>query len=117
MKLLFATESFRNECNNQEQLVKRYGANRARLVRQRLDELFNAEVLEDVRSLPHVAIHAFADGAGELAVEVGAPHWLTFRPEAAGEGAVPAPGDWKKVDCIRILGLVKADEKRSPKPV
>lgn len=122
MKLLFATEAFRNECNNQDLLVRRYGAQRARLVRQRLDELFNAEVLEDVRSLPHVSIHLLKDregpeGAGGLGVEVGAPHWLAFRPEPSAADADFFPGDWKKVDCIRILGLVRADEKSSPKPI
>lgn len=117
MKLLFATEAFRNECNNQDRLVRSYGAHRARLIRQRLDELFNAEVLEDVRSLPHVAIHEVAEGGGGLAVEVGAPLWLAFRPEPSFAEAAFDPGNWKKVDCIRVLGLVRADEKRSPKPV
>jgi hypothetical protein len=112
MNLLFSTETFRAECNNQDRLVKSHGVVRARLIRQRLDELFNAEVLEDIRSLPHVSVHALENG--NLAVEVGRPHWLAFRPEPA---MASASGSWKKVDSIVILGIVEADEKRSPKPV
>jgi hypothetical protein len=112
MNLLFDTENFRNECNNQDRLVRGYGVVRARLIRQRLDELFNAEVLEDIRSLPHVAVHSLEDG--NLAVEVGRPWWLAFRPEREGPTST---GPWKKVDSITILGIVEADEKSSPKPV
>jgi hypothetical protein len=112
MNLLFDTENFRNECNNQDRLVRRYGVVRARLIRQRLDELFNAEVLEDIRSLPHVAVHALVEG--DLAVEVGKPMWLAFRPEPGGNHSAQG---WKKIDSITILGVVEADEKRSPKPV
>lgn len=114
MNLLFATESFRNECNNQEQLVKKYGAVRARLIRQRLDELFNAEVLDDMRSLPHVSIQTLHGGSSDLAVEVGSPYWLVFRPETLDGGRESASAEWKKVDSIRILDLIKADEQRIP---
>lgn len=116
MNLIFATEEFRNECNNQERLVRKYGAERARLVRQRLDEFFNAEVLEDVRSLPHLALHAFPGNPSDLAVDVGAPYWLTFRSGASGK--TPAiPRDWNKVDSIIILDIIKADEQSGPKPI
>jgi hypothetical protein len=117
MQLTFATEAFRNECNNQDLLVKRHGAVMARLIRQRLDELYNSESLADLLSLPHVAVHAWPDSPADLAVEIVRPHWLVFRPEpASGEGK-PGAGKWKKVDSIRITGLMRADEKRSPKPI
>lgn len=115
MKLLFATEAFRTECNNQEMLVKRYGGQRARLIRQRLDELFNADILEDMRSLPHVAIHALADG--DLGVDVGKPYWLAFRPYGSQPGEPAGAEGWKKIDSIQILGLVRTDAENNPKPV
>lgn len=115
MKLLFATEAFRTECNNQEMLVKRYGGQRARLIRQRLDELFNADVLEDMRSLPHVAIHALS--GGDLGVDVGKPYWLAFRPYPEQSGVAPAAEGWKKIDSIQILGLARTDAENSPKPI
>ena len=103
MKIVFANDALRNECNNQDILIKRHGANTARLVRQRLDELFNAEVLADMRSMPHVT---FLEGAGSaLALEVGLRLHLVFRPAHAegGDGA----WDWKKVDSIVVMGLVR----------
>jgi hypothetical protein len=112
MKILFATEALKNECNNQDLLVRRLGAHRARLLRQRLDELFNAEVLADIRSLPHVGISGQAQGGGDLALDLGAPCKLVFRPA----GPVPADGvwDWNKIDSINILALRGADAKFNP---
>jgi hypothetical protein len=106
MKIVFATERLKNECNNQELLVNLYGAERARLLRQRLDELFNAEVLEDMRSLPHVAI-AGAPPESDLAVDLGARFSLVFRP---ADGSDPG-GDWRNVDSILILGIRKHHAK------
>jgi hypothetical protein len=103
MKIVFATEALRNECNNQEQLIKRHGANSARLVRQRLDELFNAEVLADMRSMPHVTLIAGEGSA--LALEVGLRLHLVFRP-AMPPGA-DGEWDWKKVDSLVVMGLVR----------
>ncbi len=108
MRIVFATEALKNECNNQELLVKRLGANRARMLRQRLDELFNADVLADIRSFPHIGISA-PQGDGDLSLDLGAPCRLVFRPEA------PYPGnggwDWNKIDSIIIVALRGTDAK------
>jgi len=117
MQLTFATEAFRTECNNQDLLVKRHGAARARLIRQRLDELYNSESIGDLFSLPHVAVHAWPDSTAGLAVEIDPPYWLVFSPETAAGGGDSGAGKWKKVDSIRITGLMRADEKRSPEPI
>lgn len=112
MKIVFANEALRNECNNQELLKKRLGPNRARVLRQRLDELFNADVLADVRSLPHVGISGPAAGGGDLALDLGHPCKLLFRPLA------PAPQDgawdWNKIDSIVIVALRGSDGKPNP---
>jgi hypothetical protein len=112
MKIVFANEELRNDCNNQELLIKRYGANRARIMRQRLDELYNAEVLEDMRAMPHVSI-AVRPAGPDLELDLGGPYSLVFRPH----GAAPDDNgnwDWKRIDSIIILGLRKTDAK--PKP-
>lgn len=117
MQLIFATEALRNECNNQELLVKRHGAVMARLMRQRLDELYNSESLADLLSLPHVAVHALPDSPGDLAVEIGRPYWLVFRPEPPSAAHDHGAGKWNKIDSVRITGLMRADGKRSPEPI
>jgi plasmid maintenance system killer protein len=113
MKIVFANENLRKDCNNQDLLVKRYGAEIARLLRQRLDELFNAEVLEDMRSLPHVSISASLQGGPDLSLEVGAQYRLAFRPYPHSKFSNGGM-DWNKIDSIFILGLFKHDA--DPKP-
>jgi hypothetical protein len=109
MKIVFATEALKNECNNQDLLVKRLGANRARVLRQRLDEFFNAEVLADIRSFPHIGISAAPDGGADLVLDLGHPCKLLFRP------AGPHPGnggwDWNKIDSIIVVALRGSDAK------
>ena|SRR6185436_14679179 len=105
MRIVFASDALRDECNNQDLLVKRLGADRARLVRQRLDELFNAEVLADMRAMPHVS---FLDDApqGALAIDVGNPYRIVFQPARPAEA--DGGWDWRKVDSIRILALTRS---------
>lgn len=112
MDILFDNEELRNECNNLELLAKSYGPARAKLIRQRLDEMFNAGVLEDLRSMPHVGIAAAGPAQEpELAMDVGAPYQLIFRP---ADGASNGIREWKKIDSVIILGLRKHHAK--PKP-
>jgi hypothetical protein len=113
MKIVFANENLRKDCNNQNLLVKRYGAERARVLRQRLDELFNAEVLEDMRSLPHVSISVSAQGGPDLFLDFGAPYRLVFRPHPSSKFSNSGM-DWNKIDSIFILGLFK--QNAEPKP-
>ncbi|MDB5049570.1 MAG: putative killer suppression protein HigA [Fibrobacteres bacterium] len=113
MKIVFANEDLRNECNNQDLLVKRYGAELARLLRQRLDELFNAEVLEDMRSLPHVSISGSVQGGPDLSLDLGGPYRLVFRPYPHAKFSNGGM-DWNKIDSIFILGLFK--QNAEPKP-
>jgi proteic killer suppression protein len=107
MKILFANEALKKECNNQEMLIKRLGPYRAKLLRQRLDELFSADVLADIRSLPHVGISVPPPGGTDLALDLGHPCRLMFRPA----GLPPGDGvwDWNKIDSIIILALRGTD--------
>lgn len=108
MKIVFANEALKNECNNQDLLIKRLGASRARVLRQRLDELFNAEVLADIRSFPQIGISA-PNGGSDMALDLGHPYKLLFRPA----GANPGDGvwDWNKIDSIIIVALRGTDAK------
>lgn len=112
MKILFANPTLEKECNNQELLVKRLGAHRARVLRQRLDELFNADVMADVRSLPHLGISGPPRSGTDLALDLGSPYKLVFRPvvSAAGDGG----WDWNKTDSIVIVALRGSNAKYNP---
>ena len=52
MKIRFSSEKFGKICNRQELLVRKYGAERAKRICRRLDELDAAATLEDFRFLP-----------------------------------------------------------------
>lgn len=110
MKIVFESEVLRTECNNQELLVKRYGSNLAQLLRQRLDELFNAEFLEDMRSMPHVSITNLHGVPGDLALEIGPAHRLVFRPHPFDSDR-SGPSDWNKINSLIILGVRENDAK------
>ncbi len=103
MKIIFATESLRNECNNQEALVKRLGPVRARILRQRLDELFNAESLGEIRSLPQLGLSRPPRSGDDLSFDLGDSFRLVIRP--VGPAALDGDRGWNKVDSILILSL------------
>ena len=52
MVILFKTAKLKKECNNENLMVRRFGAARARLLKRRLTELAAATTLEDLRNLP-----------------------------------------------------------------
>jgi hypothetical protein len=104
MNIVFDNDELRLECNNQELLRKRYGGELAKVLRLRLDELFNAQSLDEMRSLPHIGISGPALANGILQLDLTGAHRLAFRAHPAskyGHGGL----DWKKIDSILILGL------------
>ncbi|MEO7427351.1 MAG: killer suppression protein [Fibrobacteria bacterium] len=104
MKLVFTSDELMQECNNQKLLHKRYGGELAKALRLRLDELFNAQSLEEMRSLPHIVISGSPRDKGPLRLDLTGVHQLTFRPHPVpkiGHGGM----DWKKIDSILILGI------------
>lgn len=113
MKILFDNEALRNDCNNLDLLVKRFGEKRARLLRRRLDDFFTAESMEDLLALPHVSITGNPEGPGNLALDLGCPFRLLFRlirPPRHESGG----GDWKKIDSMIILGISQENGKFVP---
>ena len=52
LDITFASNKFEKECNSQRLLVRQQGADRAKRIRRRLDDLRAADCLEDMRPLP-----------------------------------------------------------------
>jgi len=102
---LFQDRKLEKACNDQSQLVRRYGPLRAKLLRRRLDEFRAAETLEVVRSLPQVRCHELkGNREGALSVDLDHPYRLIFEP---ANNPIPRKSDsgldWTKVTAIRIL--------------
>jgi proteic killer suppression protein len=68
--ILFRDQKLAKVCNNERQLIRKYGAERAKLLRRRLDELRAAENLNILCTLPQVRCHELkGNRKGTLAVD------------------------------------------------
>ena len=106
MDIEFRTEKLRKTCNDLRLLTKTYGADRAKKIRQRLDELRDARTLADMRFLPAARCHELAgERSGQLAVDISHPYRVVFSPidptEREGGGL-----DWERVTAITVEEIV-----------
>jgi plasmid maintenance system killer protein len=105
--ILFQDRKLEKVCNNQSLLIRKYGPERAKLLRRRLDEFRAADNLEVLRSLPQVRCHELkGNREGTLAVDLGHPYRLIFEP---ANNPIPRKSDggldWTKVTAIRVLAV------------
>ena len=106
MDIVFKDQKFETQCNNQRILQKQHGKIRAKRIRQRLDNLRAANVLEDMRNLPGRCHELREDRAGQLSLDLDHPYRLIFEPADNPIPIKPDGGiDWKKVTAITIIGV------------
>ena len=107
MDIIFLDESLRETVNNTRRLKRKYGSRRAKLIRRRVDDLWAAVTLEDVRGLPGRCHELRHDRTGQLAIDLDHPCRLIFEP---ANNPIPrhAGGnlDWTRVTAIRIIEVV-----------
>jgi len=106
MDIVFKDQKFAKWCNNHQLLVKKYGLDRAKRVRRRLDDLSSVEVLSDMRGLSGRCHELIGDRAGQLSLDLDHPYRLIF------ESAInPIPKkidggiDWTQITAVRIIGV------------
>lgn len=107
MDIIFKSRKFEREYNKFNQLERRYGPLRARLIRRRLDDFRAAENLEVMRTLPQAGCHELiGNRKGQLAVNLDHPYRLIFIP---ANNPVPLKEDggldWGKVTAIEIIAV------------
>ncbi|BAZ69203.1 MAG: killer suppression protein [Pelatocladus maniniholoensis HA4357-MV3] len=111
MDIVFSNRKFEKECNNQRLLEKNHGTDRAKRIRRRLDNLRDANVLEDMRNLPGRCHELLQDRAGQLSLDLDHPYRLIFEPADEPIPTKPDGGiDWNKVTVVRILGVEDTHE-------
>ena len=105
--IMFANQKFAKIVNDQKQLIREYGDRQARLIRRRLDELRDADMLADLRTLPQVRCHELTgDRAGQLSVDLVHPYRLIFVPANEPMPVKPDGGlDWSRVTAVLIIGV------------
>ncbi|MGA2403518.1 MAG: killer suppression protein [Syntrophobacteraceae bacterium] len=111
MNIIFKSEKFAEECNQQEVLLQRHGRQRGNLIRRRLDDLRAAANLSDIGRIYRRCHELKGKRKGQLSLDLDGPHRLIFKvandpiPIKADEGL-----DWTQVTSIEILGVEDTHE-------
>src|SRR5580692_11299032 len=107
MEILFPIDEDPREWNETKRLVRKHNAQRAKLLRRRLDDLRAAACLEVMRMLPGRCHELKGDRAGELSLDLDGPYRLIIRP---ANDPVPRKQDggldWKGVTIVILVGVV-----------
>jgi len=107
MKIRFSSEKFGKICNRQELLVRKYGPERAKRIRRRVDDLDAAATLEDFRFLPGRCHELTGDLEGLLSLDLDGPYRLYFRPAHDPPPAKPDGGlDWARITKVQLIEIV-----------
>jgi proteic killer suppression protein len=107
MEVSFASPKLQSVCESERELRKRYGANTAKKVMNRLTDLHAAATLEVMRNLPGRIHELTGDRVGQLAVDVGGGQRLIVAPtngwpEEKEEGA----HIWNTIDAVQVLEII-----------
>ncbi len=106
MEISFDNKRLAKVFRTQKALVKKYGPQGARRVRQRLDDLQAAENLAMMRSLPGRCHELKGNRKGQFALDLVHPYRLIFEPD---HQPVPSKEDgginWTAVTAIHIIAV------------
>ena len=106
MDISFRTNRLREQCNQSRKLVTKYGAETAKTLMLRLDDLRAVETLADMRSLPGRCHELTGDRAGYLSLDLRGPYRLLFVPQDEPPPMKDDGGlDWNLVTAIEIQGV------------
>jgi len=107
MEVTFSTSKLQKICNSSKQLCGEYGPRMASLIQQRLSELADAPLLEDMRHVVGANCHELHQNLrGLLAVNLVHPDRLAFKPADHPVPKKPDGGlDWGRVTSIEVVGI------------
>ncbi len=87
---------------NSKELERTYGARQARKITQRMNELYAAESLHDIKNIPSSRLHPLLGNYKDcFAIDLVHPYRLIIRPE---------DGDIEDYRTITILDIIKVDD-------
>ncbi len=102
MEIVFGSHKLQKTCNSERESGRKWGAQNARKVRQRLTELAAAATLADVSRVPPVRLHQLRGNmAGKFAVDVKHPFRVVFEP---ANDPIPKKDD-RGIDLVRITRI------------
>ena len=107
MEIVFATEKLAKVMNSDSKLGQAYGAELAKQIRKRLDDLDAAATLDVMKLLPGRCEELAGDYAGSLSLRLSANYRLIFRPNHDPRPTKPDGGlDWTQVSAIEVIEAV-----------
>lgn len=107
MKINFISERLRDECQTAKSRQKNFGAECAKKLQTRLDDLDAAPALEDLRHAPGRWEELTGDRKGQFSARLQGGKRLVFRPTRSPPPTKPDGGlDWLAIDDITILEVV-----------
>jgi plasmid maintenance system killer protein len=106
MEINFANEKLGQDINDAKRLLTRYGQQRAKILRRRLDDLRAAATLDIMRTLPGRCHELSGDRKNQLSLDLDGPYRLIFCPNHMPMPRKPDGGlDWCEVKQITILEI------------
>lgn len=106
MQLTFADKKLERYANNDKIRRKKLGPIRSDLYKLRLDQLYAADTLEDVRYLPGKYHELKGDRKGQWACDLDQPYRLIFEPK---EKPIPTDPDgkyiWVEIVAVEIIEI------------
>lgn len=107
MDVAFATDKLAKTMNSDSKLSQTYGADLAKQIRKRLDDLDAAATLDDMRTLPGRCEELAGDRAGGLSVRLTANWRLIFKPDHDPPPTKEDGGlDWIQVTAVEVSEVV-----------
>ncbi len=106
MDIYFKDRKLKRYANNDRQAVRKLGQRRAELYKRRLDDMFDAYSLEDVRYLPGNYHELKGDRKGQWACDLDQPYRLIFEPHQS-----PIPTNeygqyvWLEIKGVEIIEI------------
>ena len=106
MDILFASDRDKRLYNDSRALVKRYGSQRARLIRLRLDQMRAAACLEVCRSLPGHYHELKYERAGQVGASLDYPYRIVIEQAHEPPRLLAGGGlDWPRIEVIRVISV------------
>jgi proteic killer suppression protein len=106
MEVFFDNKKLASRLGRDRDRVKEFGAEGAKRIDLRLQQLRRVPTLETMRQLPGRCHELTADLRGHLAVDVQHPYRLVFRPTKQPPPTKPDGGlNWAVIDSITIVDI------------
>lgn len=106
MLIDFATDDLRDNCNDTKSAKKAYGADGAKKLRRRLDDLAAAASLELMHGLPGGCHELHGNLSGYLGLKLDGGRRLVIRPTTQPPPSKPDGGlDWSQVTAITVIKI------------